>query len=128
MALNDAQRDLFDNILQDELAVLPDSIRHALDEVPIVVDDQPSDELLADMDLPTGHTLCGLHAGLPLTKRSREISGVLPTIIQLFREPILNEAGYSKAALRRQIHITLLHEIGHYFGLDEDDLERLGYG
>jgi len=128
MVLNDDQRDLFDGMLQEEIAALPDDIRQALEEVPIVVDDQPSETLLAEMGLPSGQTLCGLHSGFPLTSRSREISGVLPTIIQLFRVPIFTQAGYSRSALQQQIHITLLHEIGHYFGLDEDDLERLGYG
>jgi predicted Zn-dependent protease with MMP-like domain len=83
--------------------------------------------------------LCGLHSGIPLTERSVEHGG-LPEVITLFREGILEEAGGweewtdddgtelgGRERILREIRITLLHEIGHHFGLDEDDLERLGY-
>ena len=81
-----------------------------------------------------------IDAGIPLTERSVNDSGVLPEVIHLFREGIVDEAGGwdededddgpfgGEEAVRREIRITLLHEIGHHFGLDEDDLERLGYG
>jgi predicted Zn-dependent protease with MMP-like domain len=77
-----------------------------------------------------------LHDGVPLTERSIEDGAMLPEQIMLFRGPILRLAGcgelpWSDAQqeeLQREVHITLLHEIGHHFGLDEDDLERVGYG
>jgi predicted Zn-dependent protease with MMP-like domain len=81
--------------------------------------------------------LCGLHTGVAFTERSVTSSGDLPSEIRLFREGILAEAGgweepgedvdAVEDSIYEEIRITLLHEIGHQFGLDEDDLERLGY-
>jgi len=132
-----AQRDRFDHLLDGEVAALPESIFVLLDEVPLVVDDEPSAELLASLGMTPGEDgLCGLHDAVPLTEQSVEHSFEMPGQIMLFRGPIqrlaadiCDESGgrYSRE-LRRQIHITLLHEIGHHFGLDEADLERLGYG
>jgi predicted Zn-dependent protease with MMP-like domain len=72
--------------------------------------------------------LCGLHWGIPLTARSVEHSATFPDRMMLFRGPILRVAGRRRQDLEEQIRITLLHEIGHHFGLDEDDLAALGYG
>ncbi|MFM1823935.1 MAG: hypothetical protein RI967_2201 [Planctomycetota bacterium] len=83
--------------------------------------------------------LCGLHTGIPLTERSVEGPG-LGDVIHVFREGVVDMAGGweegvdedgtpygGEARVREEIRITVLHEIGHHFGLDEDDLERLGY-
>lgn len=85
--------------------------------------------------------LCGMHTGVALTERSVTHSGELPDVIQIFRRGILDAAGgwtecrdengeeYGGVArIEREIRITILHEIGHHFGLSESDLERLGYG
>lgn len=135
------QRRVFDDLLDDLVAGLPDHLLNLLEEVPLVVEDEPSDLLLDEMDIDRSVTdLCGLHSGIPLTKRSVEHSGTLPDRMMLFRGPIMRVAGYKRRrlsrastgsgveALREQIRITLLHEIGHHFGLDEDDLTALGYG
>jgi predicted Zn-dependent protease with MMP-like domain len=126
-------RRLFDELLDQILADLPEHIHRLLEEVPLVVEDEPSLRLLEDMDIDERDTdLCGLHWGIPLTQKSVEHSGVMPDRMMLFREPIFRVAGYrtgrDRDSLERQIRITLLHEIGHHFGLDEDDLARLGYG
>ena len=133
------ERRIFDDLLEQVLAALPEHIHALMEEIPLVVEDQPDPKLLRDMKLnPERTTLCGLHWGIPLTKRSVEHSGSMPDQIMLFREPILGEAGWYDRPrparelriqeLERQIRITLLHEIGHHFGLDEDDLADLGYG
>jgi len=126
--VSQSQRDTFDRLLEAEIAALPEHIQHRLEEVPVIVDDEPSPHLLDELDMTSGETLCGLHSGIPLTERSPEMHGTLPTTIRLFRGPIFAVSGYSMRALKDQIHVTLLHEIGHHFGLDEDDLDRLGYG
>ena len=128
-----AQREVFDNLLDGLVAELPAQLHELLDEVPLIVEDEPSRELLNDLGVEPGVSdLCGLHTGVPLTERSVEASARLPDHMMLFRGPIMRLAGYrggrSRMALEEQIRITLLHEIGHHFGLDEDDLERLGYG
>jgi predicted Zn-dependent protease with MMP-like domain len=136
-----SERERFDRIFEEELDALPDSIHELLDRAPVVLEDRPSRKLLEEMGLdPEIDDLCGLHSGVPLTERSVNDSGVLPEVIHLFREGIVDEAGGweededeegpfgGEDAVRREIRITLLHEIGHHFGLDEGDLERLGYG
>lgn len=138
--LTAAQRDRFDRLLEAELDALPPQVRQWLDEVPVIVEDEPGDQLLdelgfteedQDADPDASDDLLGLHTGIPLTERSVEDRPDVPDHIMLFRRPIYDAAGGigrpDMRELRRQIHITLLHEIGHHFGLDEDDLARLGY-
>ncbi len=139
--MNGRDRDRFDAILEQVLAELPKNIHQLLEQTPLIVDDRPSPELLAELGLDSDEeTLCGLHSGIPLTERT-VLDGVsLPETIHLFREGIIDEAGGwtewvdeegtplgGLNEVRRQIRITLLHEIGHHFGLDEADLQRLGY-
>lgn len=131
------ERDEFDERLDREVAALPEQLLGLLDEVPLVVDDEPSAELLQSLGMQPGEEdLCGLHDATAYTEQSVERGWDMPGQIMLFRGPILRlareisaEAGYRlEDELQRQIHITLLHEIGHHFGLDEEDLEALGYG
>ena len=132
--LSDAERERFDTLLEHHLASLPERFAAFLDEVPLVVEDRASRELLEEMEMDDGGDLCGLHSGVPLTERSVEDHAMIPDKILLFREPIVRmarAAGRSSRARRdeldRQIRITLLHELGHHLGLDEDQLEELGY-
>ncbi len=133
------ERQVFDQLLDEAIAGLPPHIHELLEEIPLIVEDEPDpvlrDEVLGD----GGGDLCGLHWGVPLTCRSVETTPDLPDRMMLFRGPILRLSGYRHAGpglgrqrglteLRRQIKITLLHEIGHHFGLDESQLEALGYG
>jgi len=127
------ERELFDQILEEILSELPEQLLDKLDEIPLVVEDYPSDEVLDELDLDDGAYLCGLHTGIPLTDRGVEHSGTIPDMIHVYREGVLNlsidEAGrIDEDVLRVQIRITVLHELGHHFGLDEDDLSALGYG
>lgn len=132
-----ADRELFDDLLEDHLAELPEHLHRLLEEVPLIVEDEPSDLLLEELGIDRRKgDLCGLHWGIALTQRSVEHSGRLPDRIMLFRGPIIRLALSSNPRnddealdlLSEQIRITLLHEIGHHFGLDEDDLTELGYG
>lgn len=131
------QRDLFDNILEAQIEALPLEAAEVVALSGVVAEDEPSDEVLASMGMTwaEGRDLCGMHFGVAHTERSVEDTGELPSQIMLFRGPIIRLAGYrvsegqeiNRDALIQQIHITLLHEIGHQFGLDEDDLTELGY-
>lgn len=134
--LSDAQRRQFDRLLEDIIAGLPDHIRRLLEEVPVIVEDEPDPGLIEDMGMTDEEfMLCGLHWGVALTERSVESPPELPDQIMLFRGPIMRLAAVSSTGTQRrdrkelegQIRITLLHEIGHHFGLNEDDLEQLGY-
>ena len=132
-----ARRREFDELLEALIESLPGNLRRVLEEIPVVVLDRPTPAMLRELGIPQDmweeecQTLCGLHTGTMLTERSIEHSGELPTDIHLFREGIVGAAGGWEQGLERvreEVRITLLHEIGHHFGLDEDDLDRLGYG
>lgn len=126
--MNPTQRELFDDLLERAIAELPEQVRRWLEEVPVMAEDRPSRRLLREMGMSEDEELYGLHSGVALTERSVERSGEAPDHILIFREPLWRLAGGSRRRLEREIRITLLHEIGHHFGLDEDDLEELGYG
>lgn len=123
-----AERKRFDKLLERALGDLPAHLQEMLGEVPLIVEDWPSDELLKDMEVdPEEDDLLGMHWGTPMTERSVEAPPDMPDHLYLFRGPIIEFAGDDAEELDEQIRITLLHEIGHHFGLDEDDLDRLGY-
>lgn len=125
------ERKRFDALLEWVLEALPPRLHDLIDRAPLIVEDAPSPELLAEMGLdPATESLCGLHSGVPLTERSVEFDHDPLETIHLFREGIVEEAGGWEAgeeAVAEEIRITLLHEIGHHYGLEEEDLEALGY-
>jgi predicted Zn-dependent protease with MMP-like domain len=130
--MKESLRAYFDQQLDWVLAQAPQRVHELLDEVTMYVEDYPSRRLMRQMGVRRRRDLCGLYTGIPLTKRHVEHSGVLSDAIYLYREGILSLAvdrrgRIDEDELRRQIRITLLHELGHYHGLDEDELEELGY-
>lgn len=116
----------FQEILRQALSDLPEPFRQALENVAVVVEEWPPDWLLDELGVPPEETLYGFYHGVPLPERSVALSGNLPDKISIYRGP-LQEDFPRPAELRRQIRVTLLHEIGHYFGMNEEELERLGY-
>lgn len=141
MTIDDEERERFDDLLDEEIERLPARLRHLLDETPLIVDDAPSRRLLRELGLdPDEDDLCGLHSGVALTERSVTDRPEIPDRIQIFRRGIIDEAGGWEPwvdedgselggadRIRREIRVTILHEIGHHYGLSEEDLERLGY-
>jgi predicted Zn-dependent protease with MMP-like domain len=141
MAMTDTDRDRFDALLERVIAEAPQKIRDLMEEAPVIVDDRPSRQLLDELGIDAAEDdLCGLHSGTPLTHRSVEHGHDLPETIHLFRQAIIDQAGGWETwddeegkpmggddRVREEIRITLLQEIGHHFGLDEDDLAELGY-
>jgi predicted Zn-dependent protease with MMP-like domain len=105
----------FDEHVKAALDTLPPHLAAALDNVAIVVSDEHPDE----------PDLFGLYEGIPLPERG-DMAGALPDQITIFRLP-LEEEFVDPDQLEREIRITVLHELGHYFGLDEDRLAELGY-
>lgn len=130
--MSDDDRERFDALLEEALDALPSPLLELLEEAPLIVDDRPSPELLRSLGMTPNTILCGLHTGIALTDRSVEHSGVPGDVIHLFREGVLETAGgwnqkHADDLVYEEIMVTLLHEIGHHFGLDEDDLDELGY-
>lgn len=89
----------------------------------IIVEEEPTPEHLAEADLGPGDTLFGLYSGIPLTQRTTEYGMVLPDRITIFRRPLM-EWCQTEEELVEEVHRTVLHEVGHYFGLDEKELEK----
>jgi predicted Zn-dependent protease with MMP-like domain len=108
---------------------LPKQFRDHLEHVEFVIEDWPSAELLKSLELdPKDDTLLGFYDGVPIGERST-LDGPEPVTdtIYLFQRA-LEEACESDSELVEEIRVTLLHEIGHHFGLDDDEIEKLGYG
>ena len=119
----------FEELVAKALDQLPGLFREHLDNVSVVIEPRPSAELMRSLggspDDPDD-TLFGLYEGIPLTER-RHDDLLMPDQITIFREPLL-EAFPDEVDVIEEIRITVLHEIGHFFGMDEQKLDELGYG
>jgi predicted Zn-dependent protease with MMP-like domain len=118
-------RKRFEELVQQAITELPDEFRHKLQNVAVIVEDRPGDELLERMEIPPEETLFGLYEGIPLTERGFD-SPLYPDRILIFQEPI-EDACDSAEEIRDEVKTTLVHEIAHFFGIDDDYLEELGY-
>jgi predicted Zn-dependent protease with MMP-like domain len=106
---------------------LPKEFREQLRNVEIVVETRPSKELLLAEGLdPREDTLYGIYQGVPLPDRSALDPPLLPDKITIFAEALLEDFP-DPDELREEIRLTVLHEIAHYFGMDEEEIEDLGY-
>jgi len=114
--------DEFEAVVDAALEYLPDWVHEALENIEILVIDEPDEHLD-----PDGDGLLGLYVGVPLHERGSDYAGELPDVIYLFRKPHL-ELDLDTAELRDEIARTLIHEIAHYFGIDDDQLDALGWG
>lgn len=107
----------FERVVVDELDRLPDDMVAGLENVAIVVEDRPDDGSL---------DLLGLYDGVPLTERDSYGFGEMPDRIVLYRQPLL-AISHDLDELRDEVHVTLVHEIAHFFGLDDERLHELGW-
>jgi predicted Zn-dependent protease with MMP-like domain len=114
----------FERLVADALASIPRRFRQAMTNIAIIVEDEPSAELLREMEIEPPDTLFGLYQGIPLTERRWDYGNALPDRILLFQGPHEREAE-SEADLIVSIGETLIHEIGHYFGLSEEEIEEI---
>lgn len=118
------QRAEFERLVADALASIPRRFRDAMKNLAIVVEDEPSMDLLREMDIEPPDTLFGLYQGTPLTERHWDFGNALPDRILLFQGPHEREAE-DEDELVVSIGETLIHEIGHYFGLSEEEIEDI---
>ncbi|WP_282846589.1 metallopeptidase family protein [Microbacterium oxydans] len=107
----------FEELVIDELDLLPDDMVEGLDNVVFVVEDRPEDGSL---------DLLGLYDGLALTERTQYGMGELPDRIVVYREPHLAQCE-TEQELRDEVHTTLVHEIAHFYGIDDAQLHELGW-
>jgi predicted Zn-dependent protease with MMP-like domain len=118
----------FASLVERALAEVPEQFAQFLEEVPVQIETRPSKRLLRSLGLEEDELLLGLYQGANLENRV-EIEGLgtpMPNHILIFQEDI-ELVSDSEADLVHEVRTTVLHEIGHHFGMDEDDLERLGY-
>jgi predicted Zn-dependent protease with MMP-like domain len=121
------QRKRFDQLVEQALAELPPEFASRLDNVSIAVEDLASPDQLDQVDLEESHRLLGLYEGIPLTERDRGYFGALPDRITIFRIPI-QEICHSDDEIKVQVRKTVMHELGHYFGMDEKQLRETDGG
>jgi len=117
-------REEFEALVEEALEQLPEEFRAALDNVAVMVEEEPSaedlEEVEIDPDDPDRDELFGLYQGVPLPERDSFYSA-LPDRVLVFRGPILRCCSSRREAIR-EIRETVQHELGHYFGLDEDEM------
>jgi predicted Zn-dependent protease with MMP-like domain len=113
----------FEQLVAEAIDSLPEELGEAMDNVEIVVEDEPPAEFLSGVG--PHHTLLGLYHGVPLTSRG-SYDGVLPDKISIYEGPITRLAR-TPDAIREQVRRTVIHEIAHHFGIDDDRLTELGW-
>ena len=107
------------------LKALPRPFSESLGNVVLLVEDFADDETLKSMGIEDPFDLTGLYEGIPLTERSVEQSGTLPERIFLYRRPILDEWAAGEESLEHLVAHVLIHEVGHHFGLSDEDIHAL---
>jgi predicted Zn-dependent protease with MMP-like domain len=118
------QRKRFEQLVAEALASVPRRFRDAMKNIAIVVEDEPSSELLDEMEVEPPDTLLGLYQGTPLTERTWAYGNTLPDRVLIFQGPHERDAE-DEDDLVVAIGETLIHEIGHYFGLSEEEIQEI---
>ena len=116
----------FERLVAQAVKSLPPRFLRRLENVDVVVEDEPTAEDLEVAEIEPGGTLLGLYQGVPQTDRGTWYGNMLPDRIVIYQRPI-EAIAHDRRDIRKEIRITLMHEIGHHFGLGEDDLAEAGY-
>jgi predicted Zn-dependent protease with MMP-like domain len=121
--------DAFADLVSDALDSLPDEFLDKLENIQVDIEEWPTRDDLVSAGLPPGgkHTLLGLYHGVPLTDRG-VFYVAFPDRISIYQKPIEAVAGTDEEAIKEQVRRTVIHEIAHYYGIDDDRLDELGWG
>jgi predicted Zn-dependent protease with MMP-like domain len=122
------ERERFRELVLEAVALLPAELRREIRNLDLVIEDRPTRADLQAAGVSRGNTLLGLYHGIPLTSRGQYYNLVLPDKISIYQGPIESLCGEDEDEIREQVRITVLHEIAHYFGIDDDRLHELGMG
>jgi predicted Zn-dependent protease with MMP-like domain len=114
----------FERLVADAIESIPQQFRDHMKNIAVVVEDNPSPDLLDEMGIEPPGTLLGLYQGTPLTERPWDYGNHLPDRVVLYQDPI-EDASEDDGDVMVCIGETLIHEVGHYFGFDEDELEEI---
>jgi len=114
----------FEQLVEEALQEIPRRFRKEMRNVAVVVEDEPSQELLDEMGIEPGDTLFGLYQGTPLPERGWGHGNTLPDRISIYQKPT-EEACETEDEIRDCVAETVIHEFGHYFGLSEEEIEEI---
>ena len=117
-------RQQFEDLVATALRGIPKRFRDEMNNVAVVVEDHPSAQLLAEMDIEPPDSLYGLYQGTPLPERDWAHGNALPDRITIYQDPILEDC-HDPDAIVRTIAETVIHEFGHHFGLSEEEIEEI---
>ncbi len=120
------KREEFEKVVEEVIDSLPEIFRSKLENVIVMVEDWPTHEDLKNFGLKSKHSLFGLYRGIPLTKRGAHYGNFPPDCIIIFQKPLEQAFKYIEE-IKNEIAKTVMHEIAHHFGFDEDMLRKLGY-
>jgi predicted Zn-dependent protease with MMP-like domain len=117
-------RDRFTQLVEEVLREIPRRFRRAMKNVALVIEDEPSPEVLADLEVEPPDTLFGLYQGTPLPQRTWSYGNALPDRISIYQRPI-EESCEDEDEIRDCVAETVIHEFGHYFGMSEEEIEAI---
>jgi predicted Zn-dependent protease with MMP-like domain len=124
LSLRRMTREQFEQLVADAITLIPKRFRREMKNIAIIVDDEPSAELLEEMEIDPPDSLYGLYQGTPLPERTAGWGNTLPDCVTLFQKPIEEDCD-DDDDVRMVIGETLIHEVGHYFGLSEEEIEEI---
>lgn len=114
----------FERLVAEAVTLIPARFRREMKNLALVVEDEPSPDLLADMEIEPPDSLYGLYQGTPRTERPWDFGNTLPDRITIYQRPIEEDCD-DEDEIRAVIGETLIHEVGHYFGLSEEEIEAI---
>lgn len=115
----------FEQLVSEGIEVIPERFISKLENVAIVIADEPTEAQLIENDIEKNSTLFGLYEGIPLPARGDSYGGmIIPDKITIFKNPIIAEAGDDKEKVRALVYSTVWHEVAHYFGYDDAAIEE----
>ena len=114
----------FEALVETALRRLPRPFKDKIANIAVVVEDWADDETLADVGVEPPDTLYGLYRGIDLTQRDSSYGNVLPDTIHIYQGPIEEDCA-DEAEMEELVRDTVIHEIGHYFGLDDETMEHI---
>ena len=117
-------KERFTALVEEALREIPQRFRNAMKNVAVIVEDEPSQDVLDDLEMEPGDTLFGLYHGTPLTERDASYGNTLPDRISIYQLPI-EESCEDEEEMRQCVAETVIHEFGHYFGLSEEEIQEI---
>jgi predicted Zn-dependent protease with MMP-like domain len=117
-------RERFARLVEEALRDIPKRFRDAMANVAVIVEDEPPPHVLEDMDMEEDDELFGLYEGTPLPERGSSYGNTLPDRISIYQNPI-EESCADDEEVRVCVAETVIHEFGHYFGMDEEEIEAI---